>query len=67
MTVVRNGKRYEMYSYLHYITLVREEHTITRNNARGCHDDECCVVLRLRESVDGEEEQKREYSREEEE
>ena len=56
-----------MYSYLHYITLVREEHTITRNNARGCHDDECCVVPRLRETVDGEEEQKREYSREEEE
>ena len=66
MTVVRNGKRYEMYSYLHYITL-RESHAITRNNARGCHHDECCVVLRLRESVDGEEEQKREYSREEEE
>ena len=38
-----------------------DEYIITRNNARGCHDDDCCFVLRLRESVDGEEEQKREY------
>ena len=44
-----------------------DEYIITRNNARGCHDDDCCFVLRLRESVDGEEKQKREYSREEEE